>query len=116
MLTIEMIIELQKKFDECHSGNFKWSEKITDNNIHILEHIMLSMVGEFGEAANLVKKVIRGDNGIEDIRAELTEEVIDIFIYVIKLIYQLDIDLEKSYIQKMEKNQIRFKSYFNSNA
>ncbi|WP_425533874.1 MazG nucleotide pyrophosphohydrolase domain-containing protein [Terrisporobacter petrolearius] len=72
---------------------------------------MLCMVGEFGETSNLVKKVVRGDYKLDEVREELSEEIIDIFIYVIKLMYQLEIDVEDVYIKKMKKNEKRFMKY-----
>ncbi|XAM38298.1 hypothetical protein TPHSE_25820 [Terrisporobacter petrolearius] len=69
------------------------------------------MVGEFGETSNLVKKVVRGDYKLDEVREELSEEIIDIFIYVIKLMYQLEIDVEDVYIKKMKKNEKRFMKY-----
>lgn len=41
----------------------------------------------------------------------LTEEISDVFIYLIKLVYQLDFDLESEYFKKMKKNEERFKNY-----
>ncbi|WP_019229253.1 hypothetical protein [Sedimentibacter sp. B4] len=110
-MTIEQIIEMQKKFDSEHAGKFSWDKKITDENIENLEYLLLCMIGEFGESSNLVKKVIRGDCNLNEIRENLSEEIIDIFIYVIKLIYQLDINLEEKYIEKLNKNKLRFTKY-----
>lgn len=112
-MNIEEFIKYQKQFDEKHSSNFNWNERITQDNIEILEYLLLCMVGEFGEASNLVKKVVRGDYSLEEVREELSEEVIDMFIYVIKLIYQLNIDVEEVYLNKMKKNNKRFKKYEN---
>jgi len=67
-----------------------------------------------GEAANLVKKVVRGvvygrgDVRLEDVREQLVEEVTDVFIYLLTIAGLLGIDLEKAYFQKLEKNKRRF--------
>lgn len=111
MITIEELIKRQRLFDSNHSGCFEWSKIITNDDVSILEHIMISMVGEFGEAANIVKKVARGDCSLDNVRQELSEEVIDILIYVLKLIYQLDIDIEATYNKKMSINKERFIKY-----
>jgi len=105
------LLKKQEAFDMLHRSNFDWSEKISDDNIAILEHIMLSMVGEFGEAANIVKKVVRGDSKLSDVKESLSEEIIDILIYVLKLIYQLDIDVDAVYDEKMKRNLNRFEKY-----
>lgn len=110
-LTIEQLINKQKQFDSIHKGHFNWDEKISDENIQLLEYLLICMVGEFGEVSNLVKKVVRGDYKLEDIKDHLSEEIIDILIYVIKLAYQLDIDIEETYNKKMDKNKLRFKKY-----
>lgn len=110
-MTLEELIKFQKKFDGQHEGNFKWNEKVTDSNIEILEFLLVSLTGEVGETANIVKKIVRGDFKLGEKKEELTEEITDVFIYLLKLSYQLDIDLEKEYIDKMKKNQERFLRY-----
>lgn len=110
-MTIDQIIEMQKNFDKQHKGNFNWDQKITDKNIEILEYLLLCMIGEFGETSNIIKKVLRGDFILDEVRDKLSEEVVDIFIYTLKLAYQLDIDIEKSYLKKMDINKMRFKNF-----
>lgn len=110
-MNIQELIESQKEFDSRHKGNFNWDEKINDENIELLEYLLICILGELGETSNLVKKAIRGDYKLSDIKERLSEEIIDMLIYVIKLIYQLDIDVEKEYYKKMSKNEERFKKY-----
>ena len=43
--------------------------------------------------------------------SDIQEELTDVFIYLLKLSYQLDIDLEKAYVEKMAKNRERFLKY-----
>ena len=113
-MTLSEIIEQQKQFDSTHSGNFRWDEKINENTLDVLQFLMISLFGEVGEAANIIKKIVRGDYSLEEKYPELSEEIIDIFIYLIKLSYQLDIDIEKEYMSKMAKNKERFKQYENT--
>lgn len=113
-MTINEIIELQKNFDSSHCGNFRWNEQIDENSINILQFLIISLFGEVGETANIIKKIVRGDYKLEEKRDELSEEIIDVFIYLIKLSYQLNIDIEKEYISKMTKNEERFKQYENT--
>ncbi len=112
MITIEQLLSKQKQFDSQYSGNYNWGELIDDNNIQLLEHILVALVGEVGEVANIVKKISRGDLMLSDIRSELAEEITDVFIYTLKLIYQLDIDIEKMYEDKQHKNSARFLKYY----
>lgn len=110
-MTLKELIELQKEFDGKHKGKFAWDTKVTDANIEMLEFLLVSLTGELGEAANIVKKVARGDFQLEEKKADLQEEIADVFIYLLKMAYQLDIDLETAYMNKMRKNQERFHKY-----
>jgi NTP pyrophosphatase (non-canonical NTP hydrolase) len=110
-VNIEQLIKKQREFDSAHNGNFNWDEEINDENIELLEYLLICMVGEFGEISNVIKKVVRGDYKLEEVKEHLSEEVIDILIYVIKLAYQLNIDIEQTYEKKMEKNKLRFRKY-----
>ena len=110
-MTLEELTKYQKEFDSQNEGNFKWNEKVTDSNIEILEFLLVSLTGELGETANIVKKIVRGDFKLDEKKDELQEEITDVFIYLLKLSYQLDIDLEKAYADKMKKNWERFSKY-----
>jgi len=110
-MTLKELMKLQEEFDKKHTSKFNWNEKINDNNIEMLEFLMISLFGEIGETANLIKKSVRGDFKLENIKEELSEEIADIFIYLMKLCIQLDINLEESYLIKLEKNIERFKKY-----
>lgn len=105
------LVNLQKGFDGNHHSNFDWNLSINNDNIEILEFLILSLFGEVGEAANIVKKVIRGDFDLSDKYEDLKEEIADIFIYVLKLSYQLNFSLEDAYLKKMTKNTEKFKNY-----
>ena len=96
-MTLQELMKLQEEFDIKHTSNFNWNEKINDENIEMLEFLLISMFGEIGETANLVKKSVRGDFKLESIKEQLSEEI--------------DIDLENSYLNKREKNMERFKKY-----
>ncbi len=108
---MQELIEMQKGFDGKHKGNFEWNSKVTDSNIEMLEFLLVSLTGEVGEVANIVKKIVRGDFTLDEKKSDIQEELTDVFIYLLKLSYQLDIDLEKAYVEKMEKNRERFLKY-----
>ena len=110
-MTISELVEYQKKFDSNHKGDFDWNKPIDENSIHILEFLIIALTGEVGKTANIIKKIIRGDFKLQEKKDEIAEEIIDIMIYIIKLSYQLNIDIEKEYLSKMEKNNERFKKY-----
>lgn len=110
-MTLNELIEYQKRFDSNHSGKFDWDTKISDENIEMLEFLLLSITGELGETANIVKKIVRGDFCLAKKKTEISEELADILAYLLKLSYQLDIDLERAYFNKMNRNEERFKHY-----
>lgn len=110
-MTVDEIISFQKEFDSAHESRFPWNSRIDENNLASLEFLLISLTGELGETSNIVKKIIRGDFTLDEKRADISEEIVDMFIYLIKLSYQLDIDLEATYLDKMEKNRERFKKY-----
>ncbi len=109
--SIKELKKIQKEFDLEHQGNIPFYEEINDNNIDALEHLLVCLMGELGEFSNIVKKIKRGDFNLSDKNDELTDELSDIFIYLLKISNQMDIDLEKGFFDKLEKNKIRFKHY-----
>ena len=110
-MELKEIIRIQNTFDKSHNKNFNWAEDISEENLQGLQFLTLSLAGEVGELANCVKKIIRGDEQFELSKDKIREELTDVFIYTIKLAYQMNIDLEESYLQKLEINKTRFKSF-----
>lgn len=109
-MTLKDIKQFQEIFDKKFKGNIEFYEEITDD-ITPLEHLIVCMLGEFGEFSNLVKKVKRGDFSLDEIREQMNEEFIDIFIYLVKIANQLNIDIEKEYLIKMKKNEKKFENF-----
>lgn len=54
---------------------------------------MTALAGEVGEAANVIKKVRRGDRTLDDARADLAKELADIQMYLDLLAHYAGIDL-----------------------
>lgn len=100
--------DLQKDFDKSHQMKIDFYEKIDENNLPVLEHLLVCLLGELGEFSNLLKKVVRGDCELHEVKGLLDEELIDVFIYLIKIANQFDVDLENGYLKKLEKNKIKF--------
>lgn len=113
-MELKKLIELQREFDSKHKSNFKWDEEVTNENIQILANLVLSLAGETGELANLVKKTVRGDFDLSIARHEISEELADIFIYLMKISYQMNINLEEAFLLKLDKNKKRFIRFSNS--
>lgn len=110
-MTLQELIYRQKEFDRSHKSTFCWDSPITQDNLEILEFLLVALMGELGETSNIVKKVVRGDFSLEEKKADLAEELADLFIYLVKLSYQLEIDLEAACTEKISKNYDRFKRY-----
>lgn len=110
-MTINELTDIQQKFDALHKGTFDWDESISDDNLQILEFLMVALMGEVGESANIIKKIVRGDYKLREKKDALADEFADIFAYLLKMSYQLGIDIEDAYLNKMRENQERFQSY-----
>jgi NTP pyrophosphatase (non-canonical NTP hydrolase) len=110
-MELKEIMELQYKFDEKHAGKFEWSIPITENTINILAFLIVAMTGEIGELSNIVKKILRGDHSLEDSKEQIKDELVDIFIYLIKICNQMSINLEEVFFNKLEQNIARFRQY-----
>ena len=63
----------------------------------------MGLAGEAGEVANMVKKMMRGDFDLDVYSEEwfdISDELADVFIYLMKLATALDIDLEDAWLRK----------------
>jgi len=59
-----------------------------------------AVLGELGEAADLIKKIDRGDFSLAEIRVELAKELADVQCYLDILAFQAQIDLGQATIDK----------------
>ncbi|WP_229618331.1 MazG nucleotide pyrophosphohydrolase domain-containing protein [Vibrio parahaemolyticus] len=108
-LTLKEVCQKQKSFDKKTAINGKsFYTEINEENIHELEHLLVCLVGELGEFSNLLKKIVRGDKLLSEEKKNLDEELVDTFIYLIKIANQFDVDLERGFLDKLEKNKNRF--------
>jgi NTP pyrophosphatase (non-canonical NTP hydrolase) len=110
-MEFSQIVKLQSDFDAQHRSREVWDAPITKDNIELLEHLLVCLVGEIGECANITKKIVRGDIEYEDSRPQLASELADSFIYLIKICNQAGIDLEHEFVERLNYNQQRFKKY-----
>lgn len=62
-----------------------------------------AVTGELGEAANIIKKIRRGDFSLEDARAELAKELADVQTYLDLLAMAAGVDLGKATIAKFNE-------------
>lgn len=114
-ISLQEIMKLQLSFDQRHSNKDEietsWGDKVSQSNVHLLEHSLVCLVGEIGEFANVLKKVVRGDVSYENATPLLQEEITDAFIYLIKICNQMEIDLPASYRERLRLNEARFRVF-----
>ncbi len=109
-MELRELMALQTEFDRSHHANRPFYVDITKDNLGDLEHLVVCLVGEIGEFANLLKKVVRGDFDYASASAPMKDEIADIFIYLLKISAQTGIDLEAEFLRKLEANKSRFSS------
>ena len=66
-----------------------------------------ALTGELGEAANIIKKIERGDLTLDDVRTDLAKEFADIQVYLDILAYQAGVDLGEATIEKWNEVSVR---------
>jgi NTP pyrophosphatase (non-canonical NTP hydrolase) len=116
-VTLAQLIAVQREFDAMHeTGGRSWNQKIDQDNLSLLMELSVALFGELGEFANVVKSIGRGDYTIDDARTELSNELADVFIYIVKLVDQLDVDLVSAFHRKLEVNRERFKKFERKSA
>ncbi len=87
-----------------------------DSKTYFPEHedspffLALALVGEVGEICNNIKKHMRGDFDLMELRARVAPELPDVLIYLVMLSDELGRNLEEEYHRKKEFNDARFGS------
>src|SRR5882724_342547 len=110
-MELSHILKMQSDFDATHSSGQSWNAPITKDNVELLEHLLVCLIGEIGECANIAKKVVRGDYQYEEALPHLASEVADSFIYLLKIFNQASIDLEHEFLELLNYNRQRFQKY-----
>ena len=62
-----------------------------------------AVLGELGEAANLIKKIERHDFSLDDARGELAKELADVVTYLDILAFRAGIDLGEATVRKFNE-------------
>jgi NTP pyrophosphatase (non-canonical NTP hydrolase) len=70
----------------------------------------MGVAGEAGEQLDIIKKIMRGSDRLDDpeVQEALANELIDVWIYWCQMITLLDIDVEQTYARKRAENEKRF--------
>jgi|LGOV01.1.fsa_nt_gb NTP pyrophosphatase (non-canonical NTP hydrolase) len=118
MMDLESIVALQSDFDKKHGWSFN-----SNNHSELIDWLhkdLVGLFGELGEFANLLKKttIIRDKPDLdksqklfEELKNNFSEELIDSFIYLIRIATHLGVDLEKEYLKKLEVNRSKYQKY-----
>ena len=110
-MELNQILRIQSDFDAEHRSRESWNAPITKDNVELLEHLLVCLIGEIGECANITKKIVRGDIEFEQSRTQLASELADSFIYLIKICNQAGFDLEHEFLERLAYNRERFQKY-----
>ncbi len=115
-MDIQQIQQQQRDFDSLHGWSTEGISSLAV--IEQLEQDLIGLVGEIGEAANILKKVrletkngSSPQNALRSRSSELKEELVDSFIYLLRLFDLSGVDIEKDYLAKLEENRNRFRKY-----
>jgi NTP pyrophosphatase (non-canonical NTP hydrolase) len=112
-MDIKEIIALQIEQDD----KIGFPVKFSDNSLKYqqLTKDLVGLFGEIGEFSNIVKKInIKLDKkdlynlDLSLSEENLKEELVDTFIYILRISAILDLDLERETIKKMEFNANRY--------
>lgn len=118
-MALKHIVQRQKRFDADHG----WTTDPSADPRTLLATLTRELVGLFGEVgefANIVKKLslVADRFGDEKLRRAylskrpaLSEEIVDVLIYTVRLASILGIDLTLVHQQKLRINAARFKKY-----
>lgn len=90
--------------EQCLEDSDRWFPETSGD----ITFLVLAMMGEAGEAANLVKKVWRESHTWEQVDDALKEEIVDVLIYLCNLMGALRMDPFEIYNKKRAYNVSRF--------
>lgn len=112
-MEITEIIEKQIAQDEEYGFPVKFSDSKSLYNQ--LTKDLVGLFGEIGEFSNIVKKInIKLDNpdnyelDMQSVHSLLSEELVDSFIYIIRIAAILEVDLEHEVLKKIALNAERY--------
>lgn len=115
-MDIKGLQKRQKEFDNRHG--FPTVVSSVPGKYLQISKDLVGLLGEIGEFANIVKKVNlsldrHGEDGLplSSLEQSLREELIDSFIYLIRLATILEVDVEAEYLKKMLINERKYEDF-----
>lgn len=117
-MDIKQILERQVAQDEANGFPVRFMNPTAQYDQ--LTKDLVGLFGEIGEFSNIVKKInIKLANPdtyeleLDIAEGALREELIDTFIYIIRIAAILNVDIEKEVLKKMQLNANRYASLRN---
>jgi NTP pyrophosphatase (non-canonical NTP hydrolase) len=115
--TFHDLIKKQVEFDLAHG--FCLDFESNKDRYNQISRDLIGIFGEIGEFANLVKKInlqmdYKNGMSVEELGKEetaLQEELVDTFIYLIRLSKLVKVDLEKAFLAKVESNARKYAKF-----
>ena len=116
-MEINELANIQKEFDSKHGWVLE--SKRPQEVLGSLNKDLIGLFGEIGEFSNLIKKLNLDSHETDQVLEakirgmynDLSEELIDSFIYLFRIATHLDIDIEKTYLEKLERNRKKYHKY-----
>lgn len=114
-MELKELQEFQEEFDKKYFWSWK-NPKNEEERLKFLEYVTIALAGEFGEFANVIKKMMRDHRSLKalpkkEYLEKLKEEITDCFLYILITANILHMDLEKECLKKIEFNEKRFEKY-----
>lgn len=113
-MDLAKLAAVQRAFDAAHG----WLPAEADKTslLQFLRSDVIGLCGEVGEVAGIVKTLGLLPNtclqdALRDRMPELHEELIDVLIYLVRMLDYLNVDVEAVYLEKLKKNEERFRRY-----
>eukprot|EP00397_Hematodinium_sp_SG-2012_P070944 GEMP01135510.1.p1 GENE.GEMP01135510.1~~GEMP01135510.1.p1 ORF type:complete len:139 (+),score=41.79 GEMP01135510.1:71-487(+) len=97
---------------EIRDGMREFSRQRDWEQFHTPRNLMLALVGEVGELAELFQWRGEVAPGLPDFSAEdktkVSDEMADVLAYLVRLADRCDVDLSEAWKNKMEKNRAKY--------
>lgn len=117
-MDIDEIKSLQESFDKKHGWVIKTGN--ISEILSIISNDLIGLMGEIGEFANILKKITLAQDALgsaegrkifDELKEHLSEELIDAFIYILRIATHLKINIEDQYLMKLDINRRKFEKY-----
>ena len=114
-MNLNELILIQKEFDKRH--NFKIVKRNQKEKYSQITKDLVGLFGEIGEFSNIVKKINLSldanlkNSFIHEQEDNLREELIDFFIYFLRLADLCDLNIEEEYLKKKNFNEKKYERF-----